>query len=692
MMNLDLQEAKKLYISGNVELSITKLKEILKKEPNNFDILSFLGAIYAQLGKYLVAKSLLEKAIGIKKDDYDCNINLIYVLTQLKDYDSVILLSNRMVEQHPDDYWANLNYATSLLNQKNITLGIEYLKKCIVIDANNFSAWFNLGHAHQELNQLEDAIKYFDAALAKNSSLINIYIQKFDCHLKLQQYEKILDVYKKNNTTLLNNFQIEIQVGLSFANINIHNDALTHFENADRLLPNNYYAKFNLALSNYKLGRLTTALSLYEDCLNLNKSCKESLVNKVILLNQLRRYEESILFAEKILTLDPGNYEISINIGKALLSVGRYEDSLKYTEKVLADIPTNELALFNKATVLQAQKKYEEAIKIYSSLIATNKEYHDAENNLAITYLLSSKFELGWKFYDARWRKKNPNSKYLATKLPEFNIECRMKKTFIWREQGLGDEILFSSMYANIKQICDEFTIQVDLRLLSVFKRSYPEFNFVSDEKQISEDKYYQQLPSGSLGKYLRKNIKDFENQKNNLLCADRKLVELFRKKINPYGNKICGITWKSKNSEFGAAKSFNLLDLAPILKIPNYTFINLQYGDVSEEILEFINKNNVNLINLKEVDHFNDIESHLALIDLCDLLVLSSNSTAHLSGALGKKTYVIAPAGHQLHWYWNNNTEDGTNMWYPSLKVYQQKEPNEWSYPIENVKKEMLI
>ena len=74
----------------------------------------------------------------------------------------------------------------------------------------------------------------------------------------------------------------------------------------------------------------------------------------------------------------------------------------------------------------------------------------------------------------------------------------------------------------------------------------------------------------------------------------------------------------------------------------------------------------------------------------MCDLLVLSSNSTAHLSGALGKRTYIIAPKGNELPWYWNNSSSDGNNLWYPTVKIFLQKEPNEWAYAIENVKKEV--
>jgi len=54
-------------------------------------------------------------------------------------------------------------------------------------------------------------------------------------------------------------------------------------------------------------------------------------------------------------------------------------------------------------------------------------------------------------------------------------------------------------------------------------------------------------------------------------------------------------------------------------------------------------------VFNFIDVDHFSDLESHIGLIETCDFLVLSSNTTAHIAGALGKNSFFITPYGQDL-------------------------------------------
>jgi hypothetical protein len=47
----------------------------------------------------------------------------------------------------------------------------------------------------------------------------------------------------------------------------------------------------------------------------------------------------------------------------------------------------------------------------------------------------------------------------------------------------------------------------------------------------------------------------------------------------------------------------------------------------------------------------------------------------AHLSGALGQRTWVLLDVNP--HWVWLLDRED--NPWYPSAKLYRQKRFAEW-------------
>jgi ADP-heptose:LPS heptosyltransferase len=66
-----------------------------------------------------------------------------------------------------------------------------------------------------------------------------------------------------------------------------------------------------------------------------------------------------------------------------------------------------------------------------------------------------------------------------------------------------------------------------------------------------------------------------------------------------------------------------------------------------------------------------------ISLIDICDFVITVSNSNAHLSGALGKETFLLLPKGKGKLWYWTS--EKQKSIWYPSIEVIEQDIPGNW-------------
>ena len=127
------------------------------------------------------------------------------------------------------------------------------------------------------------------------------------------------------------------------------------------------------------------------------------------------------------------------------------------------------------------------------------------------------------------------------------------------------------------------------------------------------------------------------------------------------------------------------LEELLPIIQTPGIEFVSLQYGDVKQEIESFNQKHGVRVLECQSIDNLKDIDGHAALIDACDFVVTVSNTSAHIAGAIGKKTYLLYPKGTGALWYWSNQ-KLGQSIWYPSVKVCQQLEFGQWDEIINKV------
>ena len=335
------------------------------------------------------------------------------------------------------------------------------------------------------------------------------------------------------------------------------------------------------------------------------------------------------------------------------------------------------------------------AIIDYDAAIHLDPENPDAYYNKAILLLQLQQFSVGWDLYQWRWKIKTEFSKMLETTIPAWDGRTSGKqiKILFWDEQGIGDEIFYFGMLKNFADIDSKVTVSADPRLHALFKRSMPELKFI-DRKEIDnicdENTFDFQAPIGDIGQLFSVN-KSLEHKtpKPFFQIDQSRCSEIKNKNSFLSGKFVCGISWKSTNKDIGIAKSLNLIDLSPLLSIENVVFVSLQYGSTKDEI-EFVEKNlGINIHTIDGLDIFNDVDGLVSLISICDLVVTTSNITAHLTGAIGKKGMVLIPFSKGKIWYWHSGV--GPSLWYHSLEMVSQSQMNDWIDPINKCKEWVL-
>jgi hypothetical protein len=109
-------------------------------------------------------------------------------------------------------------------------------------------------------------------------------------------------------------------------------------------------------------------------------------------------------------------------------------------------------------------------------------------------------------------------------------------------------------------------------------------------------------------------------------------------------------------------------LSLASLLEHlpPDFEYFSLQ-KEVRETDKDALAKSNIKHFGERLVD-FADTA---ALCELMDLVISVDTSVAHLSGALGKETWILLP--YAPDWRWLLDRDD--SPWYESVKLYRQGE-----------------
>lgn len=267
--------------------------------------------------------------------------------------------------------------------------------------------------------------------------------------------------------------------------------------------------------------------------------------------------------------------------------------------------------------------------------------------------LLEGDFVKGWGYYDARFAA-DPTTPLLRGPWKKWQGDWN-KPLLIWGEQGLGEELLFSSLLPEALTRQRDIIFLCDPRLVSLFQRSIHGVTIIPrGEKIVRLD--MEQAPIGDLAKYLRRDFSDFHDHPRSWIRPSGDRISHYREKYLHLakGRKIVGLSWQSHNPHSGATRSRDPLHW---IKGEEHFYVSLQYKP------DFIPEG---IYSDDTIDSGADIENWAAQIAAMDEIVTIDNSVANLAGAMGLPTKVFLSAVPD--WRWMAAGEH--TPWYPNITL----------------------
>ena len=82
------------------------------------------------------------------------------------------------------------------------------------------------------------------------------------------------------------------------------------------------------------------------------------------------------------------------------------------------------------------------------------------------------------------------------------------------------------------------------------------------------------------------------------------------------------------------------------------------------------------------QIDSIWDYSETSAIIESCDLIITNDCSLGPLAAGMGKKVWLLLR--DIPFWYWG--LEGDTTFWYPSMRLFRQKERGNWLEVMERV------
>lgn len=608
--------------------------------------------------------------------------------------------------------------AMAAFQQGRFTEAVELTRLVLANDPQQARAHHLLGVVLHRLGRREEALASFDQAVALQPDFGDAYGNRGNVLSELGRLAEAVASYDSAVTLQPESIAHWCNRGAALHELECYAEAITCFDRALALKPDFAEAHCNRANSLARLARDEEALAGYDRALALNPRLLDALNNRGAVLKALSRHEEALASLEAALTIKPdfadahnnlGNvqqalnrqleairsYETAIalrpndaqahnNLGNALQLLNRYDEAIAQYHTAIGLKPDYAEAHSGLGVVLHALGRDDEAVRHYDRAIRLKPDYAEAKWNKSLLYLSLGRFSEGWPLYEYRWA---TTGKPRHSERP-WNGEPMSGTLLIWGEQGLGDEILYSSMVPDAVRCAQSVVLEVEPRLVTLFSRSFPGVTVIGQSHEPCRERFDAQVSVGGLGKYLRTDWQAFAARQQGYLVADGERAAGLRRRLR--ADIVVGLSWSSQNPKFGKAKSAPLRDFEPVLRWPGCRFVDLQYGDTAAERAAVERESEIRIEHLDDIDNTRDIDGLAALISACDLVVTVSNATAHLAGALGKPTWVLIPHGNARLWYWFKEGEG--SPWYPAVRLRRQSLGQPWAELISLVGNEALV
>jgi len=161
-------------------------------------------------------------------------------------------------------------------------------------------------------------------------------------------------------------------------------------------------------------------------------------------------------------------------------------------------------------------------------------------------------------------------------------------------------------------------------------------------------------------------------------LHSDKAKVRRWQETLVDVRRPLVGLAWSGNPKHIrDQSRSIRLADLLAHLPA------NIQYFRLQRDVREEDKATLASHPNIRSVsDEFHDFANIAALCECLDLVISVDTSLAHLSGGLGKRTWVLLP--YIPDWRWLRDRDD--SPWYPCGRLYRQRSPGDWHEVLKRV------
>jgi tetratricopeptide (TPR) repeat protein len=662
--------------AGRVEEAERIYRRVLAADADQPDALHLLGVAAMDRGDYRQAHELLTRAVAsapLAAEIYNAIANAERGLGRTE---AAVAAYRRALALAPTDAGIATNLAAILIRGGDLPGAEAALAAAAESDPGYADAWFVRGELYRARGELAAAEASYRKALAENAvvapSLLQLALAVRDQGRRDEAKATLRRLLALEPGHLSGRFHLAVLHQLSGE---VAEAAAQYLEAEARGLASaELYTNLGLALS--ALERPAEAERCQRAAIARQPSAPDLYVHLAGALRDQGRWDEARDACRRAIELRADCVEAHALLGAILSRLEDDAGALAAHARAASLRPDSPAVLNEHANALMDARRTEAALGIYREALRREPGNGDLRFNHGLALLCAGRLREGWREYRARWdrpgmpcRPALPQPEWDGEPLPEGAL-------LVWREQGLGDELMFGSCLADAAERVGRLVIACDPRLVALFARAFPAALVVSatDPAMMDRVRADRQIALGDLPAILRPTLDTFPSERG-YLAPDPVRLAAWRRRLDALGPEPkVGLCWRSGLLTESRRASYAPLEAwYPVLRVPGLVFVNLQYDHCGTELEAAERALGVRVHRWTEVDLMNDLEEAAALTAALDVVLSAPTAAGELAGALGVPTWRITGG---RDWTMLGGP---ARPWFPSMEVLQRDRGAPW-------------
>ncbi|MFM0591886.1 tetratricopeptide repeat protein [Paraburkholderia dilworthii] len=461
-------------------------------------------------------------------------------------------------------------------------------------------------------------------------------------------------------------------------------DALTHYERALEIEPCLHHALRAAARISAELGKTEDAADYWLRAWALTPARLQDGFDLIAALARDNRSHELNDVLEQLRTRCAHHAESLKSLAFVLNSHDRFRDALSVARQGLAVDPHHPLLHHNAARALSMLGRLAESLPHGLEAARLLPDNAHLQFQLAGVQLGLGDFAAGWRRYKWFYALPGKDKERVHPSFPEWQGEPVAGCQFLLvGEQGRGDEIQclrFAAWLHRQGAAVDVLVSQPIVALAASMTGVRSVF------ATLPPGPYHYHCLMLCMPEPMKLDVSMLPIAMPYLIADPCKTRDWHAhlEAISPRGTNAkrrrVGIVWAGSPAHaLDRFRSIRLDALKPLFAFPDIAWYSLQKGE-QEHDSESLASTYGDFHTLGPMIH--DFADTLAILHSLDLLITVDTSVAHLAGAAALPVWVMVPAYGEWRWL----TERTDSPWYPSMRLFRQREPGAWTPIIDEI------